>query len=164
MSKRTLFVASIIVATILIGGWGEKRPPLPRPDMFKELNLTKAQEQQLEAGRKAQMAKVKRSMEHIRTLHGTLDQEFIKDAPNEARINALITEIKTEQQVLMNEHFESLLSLRKVLTPEQFKKMVIMRKEFQKKVRHGEHGDRRQGPPPKDMPEGGDDAQPPLIP
>ena len=163
MRNKNMIAGVIIITAILIAGCGGPKPMTP-PDMLASLDLSSAQKQQLESLREQQMKNMKKTMEHIRKLHETLDNEFIKDTPDEAMIKTIIHEIDQDQQTLMSGHFQGLLAMRTVLTHDQFKKMIMMGQAFQKREHHKKRMFRPFPPRPKHMPEGGDNAPPPMFP
>jgi Spy/CpxP family protein refolding chaperone len=105
---------------------------IPR-DIFKNLNLTADQEKQMRTLFERERENEKKKFEKIRGLQDKLDKEFLKDRPDESRIRSAANDIKIIQTELLDEHFNHLLALRKVLTPAQFKKFIEKGKKMRDK-------------------------------
>ena len=93
-------------------------------DIFKGLNLTADQQKQMQSLFEKQRTEEKKDFERIKELEGKLDEEFLKDRPDESKIKAATNDIKKIQTKLLDKHFDRLFDLRKILTPEQFKKFI----------------------------------------
>jgi len=136
--------------------------------MFKDLKLTADQEKQMQSLFERQRTEEKKDFEKIKELQGKLDVEFLKDRPDESRIGSIANDIKQIQTKLLDKHFDRLFALRKILTPEQFKKFIEKgvknRKIFSGNRKgfwpsHPPTGEGFMPPPPKDA---GFMSQPPL--
>jgi Spy/CpxP family protein refolding chaperone len=118
----------------------------------------------LRSSREAQGKAVKAQMEQVRKLHEQLDAEFLKDVPDEKAIAAAIAKIKQAQGKLMDIHFAGMLDMRRILTAEQFRKMISMHQQFRqrmnKKFKHRKFPPR----PGERGPGQGGELPPPFVP
>ena len=101
--------------------------------MFKDLKLTADQEKQVQSMFEKQKADEKQDFEKIKEFQDILDQEFLKDHPDESKIKSTINDIKKIQTKLLDKHFDHMFALRKILTPEQFKKFIEKGKKMRAK-------------------------------
>jgi protein CpxP len=114
-----------------------------RKPMFEELGLTDQQKEQirqvmLEARKKNIDVEAKQKLARLE-LHELMGA----DAPDQAKINAKISELSKLRETLMRNHIESVLAVQKVLTPEQRKKakeLRPMQREHFRGFRHFEGG------------------------
>ncbi len=95
-----------------------------RGPLFKGMDLTAGQKQQVQALFENQMADEKKDFDKIKEIRGKMDEEFLKDRPDESKIKSDINDIEKIQSKLLDEHFDRIFALRKILTPEQFKKFI----------------------------------------
>lgn len=131
-------VASILTAaTILCAGsflpvyaqegapdkkeWKE-RMEAKKQELFKELNLTDAQKQQLDENRKKSQESSKALRQSIREKMELIRKELEKDTLDMARINQIQAEIKDAHAKIIDNRLQGILQVRGILTPEQFKK------------------------------------------
>ena len=105
--------------------------------MFKDLKLTADQEKQMQSLFERQRTEEKKDFEKIKELQGKLDVEFLKDRPDESRIGSIANDIKQIQTKLLDKHFDRLFALRKILTPEQFKKFIEKGRKMRSKMDGG---------------------------
>ena len=101
--------------------------------MFKDLKLTADQEKQMQSLFERQRTEEKKDFEKIKELQGKLDEEFLKDRPDESKIKSAADDIKNIQTKLLDKHFDRLFALRKILTAEQFKKFIEKGKNMREK-------------------------------
>ena len=102
--------------------------------MFKDLKLTADQEKQMQSLFERQRTEEKKDFEKIKELQGKLDEEFLKDRPDESKIKSAANEIKKVQTKLLDKHFDHLFALRKLLTTEQFKKFIEKGRKMREKM------------------------------
>jgi Spy/CpxP family protein refolding chaperone len=108
--------------------------------MFKDLGLTAGQEKQMQSLFEQQRTEEKKDFEKIKELQQTMDQEFLKDRPDETKIKSTVNEIKQIQMKLLDKHFDRLFALRKILTPEQFRKFTEKGRKMRGKRAWGFNG------------------------
>jgi len=107
--------------------------------MAKDLNLTPDQKKQMQTIFERQREDEKKDLKSIRALQTALDEELIKDRPDESKIKSTVNEIKQIQIKLLDKHFDSTFALRKILTPEQFRKFIEKGRKMRDKIK----GDRK---------------------
>lgn len=101
--------------------------------MFKDLGLTAGQEKQMQSLFDQQRIEEKKDFDKIKELQQTMDQEFLKDRPDESRIRSTANNIEQIQIRLLDKHFNRLFEMRKILTPEQFKKFIEKGRKMREK-------------------------------
>lgn len=129
-------------------GWGRHKDGNGMEKRFdkmaEELQLTAEQKATLEKQRETTMPKMKALREKMQTTREQLRAELDNATPDQAKLTALIEEMKnlTGEQIQMK--IDKVLAMKKVLTPEQQTKMKSImeakKKEFEAK--RGEKGDR----------------------
>ncbi len=98
--------------------------------MGKEIGITAEQEKKLEAHRKTHREQSRQLFEQMRQKREALQAEIEKPDMNMSQVNALQAELKSVQEKLADQRLEGILEVRKILTPEQFKKFhEITRRE-----------------------------------
>lgn len=135
--------------------WAKKRKERFEK-MKKDLGLSQKQEQELEAHKEKHRKEAQALREELRAKREAMKAELDKPSLDEARVTALNEELKVLQGKLADQRLRGILEVRKILTPEQFKK-------FHEHVRGPrgdgpghERGGRRGGPgepAPEDFPE-----------
>ena len=123
---------------------GHKEGKGDKEGFLKDLNLTPQQKDQMKADREQNAGKMKELRETTRAKRTELKAEFDKPTVDTARVNAIATELKTLEGQKVDMMVARLLSLKKILTPEQFQKMQEKmekkKEEWSKKA--GKHDDR----------------------
>jgi len=111
----------------------------------KVLNLSDDQVKQLKDLHKSDREAMKATFEQIKTNRASFEAEIAKAAPDMSKITDLQTQFKTIQGQMVDNRLNSLLAVKKVLTPEQFagymalmkeKKMEMMHKRIHGKFEH----------------------------
>jgi Spy/CpxP family protein refolding chaperone len=122
--KKWMGVGLMVALMLCLScAWVYAAERIPK-DIFKGLNLTADQQKQMQSLFERQRTEEKKDFEKIKELQGKLDEEFLKDRPDESKIRATANDIKKIQIKLLDKHFDRLFDLRKILTPEQFKKFI----------------------------------------
>jgi Spy/CpxP family protein refolding chaperone len=103
--------------------------------LFEELGLTQEQKDQLKAAREEEGAKVKPLREQVRVKREELRKVFEGAAIDKAQAYALSDAITSLEDELMHLRVDNIISLKQILTPDQFKKM-----QEKIKKRHAEMG------------------------
>ncbi|MBN1526583.1 MAG: periplasmic heavy metal sensor [Candidatus Omnitrophica bacterium] len=114
----------------------------------ENLGLSAEQKEQLKKDREATLAKTKELKEKIQAARKDLKAELEKPAPDMARVNGTVTQLKDLMGQQIQARVDKVISLRKILTPEQFKKMqdLIEEKKDQYKEKAGRMGRSRNMP------------------
>lgn len=113
----------------------EETPPGPGPEagamhhhkgagLLKQLNLTEDQKKQLEANKEKRKEEMKTWFTQMKSQREALRQELMKKDLDMAKINGIQSQIKTLQNQMADNHLNSILEVRKILTPEQFSKFL----------------------------------------
>ncbi len=116
------------------GDWHGQRDHM----MAKVLNLTEDQEKQLKDSREKQETAMKSVFEQMKATREAFDAEIVKATPDMNKINDIQTQLKTIQSQMLNNHLNSLLEIKKILTPEQFAGYMALEKA-RKMMMHEHH-------------------------
>jgi Spy/CpxP family protein refolding chaperone len=98
-------------------------------EMRDKLGLSPDQEKQLQENRKTNQGKMKALREENQTKREALRTELEKPDLDIARINALKAELKDVHNRMDDQRLDGILAVRKILTPDQFKKFSEMIRE-----------------------------------
>ncbi|MCB9771616.1 MAG: Spy/CpxP family protein refolding chaperone [Candidatus Omnitrophica bacterium] len=98
-------------------------------EVYNQLSLTDAQKQQLEQNKINNQGKKKDLYEKIRSYKEMLNQELMKIDLDMTKINNIQGSIKALQMQILDDRLNSILEVRKILTPEQFTKFIGFMKE-----------------------------------
>jgi Spy/CpxP family protein refolding chaperone len=91
-------------------------------EMYKDLGITDEQKKLLEANQTKHREQTKALYAQMRQKGTLLQQELEKKELNMQVITQTNNEIKQIQAQMLDDRLESILEVRKILTPEQFKK------------------------------------------
>lgn len=136
------------------GDDGERRGGPPIAHLKEKLGLNDQQVAKLEALKDDQGDDAQSLREQIRTKRDELHALLLAPTLDKAKLSAASREINALEGQLQDRRLEFLIAARGVLTPEQFKTFVDMKKGG----RHHGHRFERGGPDRDDRPERGDDA------
>ncbi len=92
--------------------------------MYKDLNLAEEQKKLLEENRKSHKEEARALFKDMRQKRDALRQELEKGALNMDNINQINNELKKLQAEMLDHRLAGVLEVRKILTPEQFKKFM----------------------------------------
>ena len=115
-------------------------------ELFKQLNLTEDQKKQLKANKEKQKEQMKAAFTQMKAQKDAMHQELMKKDLDMAKINAIQSQIKAFQAQMVDNHLNSILEVRKILTPEQFSKFISLMEERKSKwqghgaMKHGSQG------------------------
>ena len=113
--------------------------------MFKILNLTEDQEKQFKDLKQKQKEAMKTVFEQMKSNKEALEAEIAKATPDMTKINSIQAQIKAIQAQMVDAHLNSLLDIKKLMTPEQFAGYMALEKEEHMKkhmmMGHGKFGD-----------------------
>ncbi len=123
---------------------GEGPRQFSRRNVMRELNLTAEQSEQLKAEKQASRQKRQELQDQIRAKRQELRKELDKNVIDRNAVNTLIGQLKDLQGSLLNLRVDSILSMKQILTPEQFEKLRSLRQEKAEKGPQ-EKRDRQEG-------------------
>lgn len=106
-------------------------------EVFKQLNLSPEQEEQLQAHRKNHRGQTGEFRESLRAKRETLRNELQKEELNMGEIYKIHDELKGLHSKKADHRLEGILEVRKILTAEQFRKFCELRKEMRSMKRNG---------------------------
>ena len=104
--------------------------------MFAQLNLTEDQRKQLKANKEQQRAQMKSNIQQMKAQREALHQELMKPQLDMDKINAIQTQLKANMAQMADSRLNSILEVRKILTPEQFAKFISTMKERHQRREH----------------------------
>lgn len=94
-------------------------PPFGSMGMFRGLDLTQAQRDQLRALAEARRQQDDPVMQRVRELNRALQNELFADAPDEGKIEQLKIDLNLAQQQALDARIAGQLKVAQILTPEQ---------------------------------------------
>lgn len=92
-------------------------------EFFKDLDLTGEQRDKIKAHREESKTKMQGIREAMKAKRLELKAEFDKTTPDDAKVAAIVSELKKLSGQMIEMRVESIRSLKEILTPEQFKSM-----------------------------------------
>lgn len=95
-----------------------------RDQLYKELNLTDEQKKALEENKNRHREESKALFEQMRAKRDLMREELQKDKLDMGKINQLQNELKQSQSQMSDQRLQGILEVRKILTPDQFKKFM----------------------------------------
>ncbi|MBF0478960.1 MAG: Spy/CpxP family protein refolding chaperone [Candidatus Omnitrophica bacterium] len=105
-------------------------------DFYKDLNLTEDQKKALDANKAQHREKSKLTNQAIKDKMDLMQVELEKDQLNMEKIGQIKSEIKVLQSEQLDSRMDSVLEVRKILTPEQFKKFMGHMSENKEHFKH----------------------------
>lgn len=93
-------------------------PDMPSGKVLKQLNLTPDQLQKLKAVRDRDLTQIRELSQKVRQANKEL-RELLASTEGSDVIRAKHTQVMALQQELQNQHFERMLAMREILTPQQ---------------------------------------------
>lgn len=88
--------------------------------MINELGLTEEQVTAMKAYKEEHRENSKTQRQEMKSLRQSLKTELEKAEPDQAVIDSISTELKNAQAAMIDQRIESILGMKKILTPEQF--------------------------------------------
>lgn len=112
--------------------------------MSEELRLTPQQKEQLTKEREEFISRSKDLREKVRSARAGLKAELERPAPDKAKVNSLTAEIKDLVGRQIQNRVDKVMSMKEILTPEQFNKMKATMKRYKqnKRGKHEKYGDK----------------------
>jgi Spy/CpxP family protein refolding chaperone len=108
--------------------WREKKIQ----NIYAQLNLSDAQKKTLEENKATSRQKMKSVFEKMKPLRDSLNQELMKAELDMNKINEIQSQIKAVQSEIGDNRLNSILEVRKILTPEQFAKFLSLMEKSKK--------------------------------
>lgn len=149
MNKKTMsiavFTAFVVVMSSLsvyAGGQGgedgfsakwKERMEERKQELFKELNLTDEQKSKLEENRKKNKEGSSALWKSMKDLRNAMRQELEKETLDMAKINQIQSQMKEAHAQMMDNRLQSILEVRGILTPEQFRKFSAKMQEHKER-------------------------------
>jgi Spy/CpxP family protein refolding chaperone len=99
------------------------------------LGLTEDQQKQLKSIKQKDMETMKSVFEQIKSNREALNAEIVKAVPDMNKVNDIQTQMKVLQSQMVDNHLNSILEIKKIMTPEQFVGYMALKKE-RKMMKH----------------------------
>ena len=100
-----------------------------RHNIYKDLNLTEEQKKMLEENKAKHKEEMKTLFAAMKETRISMRQELQKETLDMAKINQINDELKKLQAQTVDHRLESVLVVRKILSPDQFKKFMSKMEE-----------------------------------
>ncbi|MBP7056366.1 MAG: Spy/CpxP family protein refolding chaperone [Candidatus Omnitrophica bacterium] len=107
---------------------------------FKDLSLTPEQRDKIKAHREEGKSKAKEMHDQMRAKKEELKAEMGKPVTDRAKIDAIAADMKSLSARMIDQRIDRILSLKEILTPEQFQKVNAKMEEKMKKRGGKERG------------------------
>lgn len=152
MKKTGLVIIGLGVFFLTVSSAYAQAQKVGKPDggrfkesIYKELNLTPEQQKTLEANRKAQYERTSQIRATMMEKEKQLQQTLKDPAVTRAKVEPLVSEIKSLQAQLIDQRVNGIFAVKEILSPEQISKLTQLmekRKEnrkgrFQKEQKRG---------------------------
>ena len=95
-----------------------------RQELYKDLNLSQDQKKLLEENKKSRREEMKSLFSQMKEKREAIRNELQKDELNIGKITQINNELKILSAQMLDRKLEGILEVRKILTPEQFKKFM----------------------------------------
>ena len=102
-------------------------------EIYTQLSLTDEQKKQLEDNKQKNREKRKALFEKMRSYKDALNKELMKSNLDVNKINVIQAQFKVLQSQMTDERLNSILEVRRILTPEQFAKFVLLMDQHKRK-------------------------------
>ena len=109
-------------------------------DIYSQLNLTDQQKKQLDENRNKSKEQNKALFNQIKEKRALIRQELQKDKLDMDKINQANSELKKIEGQFLDFRLQGMLETRKILTPEQFKKLMAKKEEGMSRHMMAKHG------------------------
>jgi Spy/CpxP family protein refolding chaperone len=139
MMKRIILIVTVMFLGLNLNCYAAQNMP---KRLFKDLGLSPDQGKQMQTLFESQKTEEQNDLKIIRSFQKDLDDEFLKDKPDETKIESTVNEIKKIQTKMLNKHFDRTFAIRKILSKEQFKKFIEKGKKMRGKMERGQKGNK----------------------
>jgi Spy/CpxP family protein refolding chaperone len=106
--------------------------------MFKILNLSEDQKKQLKDSRKKQMKAMNSILEQMKSNREEFNAEIVKARLDMNKIKNNQAHLKSIQSQIVDNHLDSILEIKKIMTPEQFAGYMALENEKKLKKHDGQ--------------------------
>ena len=106
-----------------------------RHKIYDQLQLTEEQKKQLEANKEKQRTQMKASFEQMKSFREAMRQELMKSNLDMNKVNGIHVQIKNLHSQMADQRLDSVLEVRKILTPEQFARFHSFMREHRQQWR-----------------------------
>lgn len=121
-TKRCKIIALLIVMALVLSS-----PAISFAasyDKVADLNLTDTQKKALEENKKARREAMKTLFNDMKEKRAAMREELQRDELNIGKITQINNELKILSAQMLDHRLEGILEVRKILTPEQFRKFM----------------------------------------
>ncbi len=108
-------------------------------EIYNRLNLSEDQKTQLEANKQKQNGQMKSFFAQMKTQRNAMHQELMKPDLDMNKVDSIQLQLKTLHSQMMDNRLNSILEVRRILTPDQFNKFISLMEKHRLK-RHGPDG------------------------
>ena len=102
--------------------------------IYKDLKLTEDQKKLLEENKKVHREKAKASFEKMKTFKEEFNQALMQKDLDMNKINQIQSQVKALQAEMTDDRLNSILEIRKILTPEQFSQFISFTEKHGRRV------------------------------
>jgi Spy/CpxP family protein refolding chaperone len=106
-----------------------------RPNLFAELGLTREQVQQIRRINQDRRPRMMEAQHRLRLATQGLDASIYRDSVSEEEFRTKLKELQSAQAEVARLRFESELSIRRILTPDQLVRFRELRQKFAEEMR-----------------------------
>lgn len=127
---KRFFITGALATLVVLPMPGAAEPPQHecsgkcRQQMFADLNLTAEQQQQLKALHDEMKSMREKNMESVKTVRDKMKAELLKADASSNVLYGYAAELGELHKQMSKDRCDHLLKVKKVLTPEQFAKLV----------------------------------------
>ena len=100
-----------------------------RKKLFKQLDLSPAQKETMQKHRKIQRAQMKAYRDKIKVRKKSLRSELQKIEPDMEKVKQMNAQLKVDLSAMQDHRLQGILGIRKILTPEQFKRFLDLKEK-----------------------------------
>ena len=101
-------------------------------EIYNQLSLTDEQKTQLENNKQKNREKRKALFTKIRSYKDALNKELMKTNVDMNKVNDIQSQFKALQSQMTDERLNSILEVRRILTPDQFTKFVLLMEQHKR--------------------------------
>ncbi|MFC1599165.1 Spy/CpxP family protein refolding chaperone [Candidatus Omnitrophota bacterium] len=141
------FMSSVYAQPRFFGGKGNDDSKRRKGELWQklvnELGLNQEQQEQIKAQRSRQDQKGKQLGQKLKMKTSQLRKELESQEINEANVRRIIADLKELTGHQLEQHVDRILSIRKILNPEQYEKLKATIKEKKQQMKQRGHFDQQ---------------------